>query len=203
MAYCKPRRRFPAEPLAKEEVEALIGACSASCVSGVRNAALIATLYRSGVRIGEALALYPKDLSARQGTIQVLHGKGGKQRVVGLDAWGWGWLGRWLEVRSSLGVNGRHRLFCTLRGKPLIQPYVSNMLKRVARHAGVEKRVHCHGLRHSFASQAVLDGVNVAAISQQLGHSNVATTAVYLHRLNPREAIAAFAEPAPEGTCGR
>ena len=66
-------------------MKALIRACSPRAPTGVRNRALLVVLYRGGLRVGEALALYPKDLDRRRGTIRVLHGKGDKARTVGLD----------------------------------------------------------------------------------------------------------------------
>ena len=73
-------RRFPAELLSSEEIRALIRACSSRAPTGVRNRALIAVLYRGGLRISEALALLPKDVDSAQGTLTVLHGKGDGRR---------------------------------------------------------------------------------------------------------------------------
>ena len=73
-------RRFPAELLRSEEIRALIRACSSRAPTGVRNRALIAVLYRGGLRISEALALLPKDVDSAQGTLTVLHGKGDGRR---------------------------------------------------------------------------------------------------------------------------
>jgi len=81
----KPKRRFPAEVLTDDEVRALLNACPSTSTTGLRNRALLAILYRSGVRIAEALDLYPKDVDLERGAIRVLHGKGDKARVVGVD----------------------------------------------------------------------------------------------------------------------
>jgi site-specific recombinase XerD len=71
----KLSRRFPAEPLVLADVEALRAACSRRAPTGIRNRALLAVLFRSGLRISEALALYPKDLDPAGGSLRVLHGK--------------------------------------------------------------------------------------------------------------------------------
>ena len=78
-------RRLPAELLSGEEVRALLRTCSARAPTGIRNRALIAVLYRGGLRISEALALLPKDVDSAQGTLTVLHGKGDRRRTVGMD----------------------------------------------------------------------------------------------------------------------
>ena len=83
----KPKRRLPPEVLTNDEVLRLIDACS-NTPTGLRNRALIAVLYRAGLRVSEALDLYPKDVDAAAGTIRVLHGKGDRSRVVGIDAGG-------------------------------------------------------------------------------------------------------------------
>lgn len=77
---------FPVEILDDKEVQALIRACSHRAPTGIRNRALIVLLYRGGLRIGETLALEPKDVDISSGAIRVLRGKGGKTRTVGVDA---------------------------------------------------------------------------------------------------------------------
>ena len=78
-------RRLPPEILTDVEVRSLMRACGRHAPTGVRNRALIALLYRSGLRINEALNLYPKDLALDVGSVRVLNGKGGRSRTVGLD----------------------------------------------------------------------------------------------------------------------
>ena len=69
-------RKYPAEPLTEKEVRSLLAKCSGRAPTGIRNRALLTVLYRGGLRISEALALEPKDLDSKEGTIRVLHGKG-------------------------------------------------------------------------------------------------------------------------------
>ena len=141
--------RYPVEILTPTEVKALIAACSNRAPTGIRNRALIAVLYRCGLRIGEALALMPKDLDSSAGTIRVLHGKGDKARTVGLDEDGFAYLLRWLDKRKRMGINGRAPVFCTLQGGFIKQPYIRTLFARLAKKAGLDKRVHAHGLRHT------------------------------------------------------
>lgn len=184
----------PIEILTPEEVRELIRACSGRAPTGIRNRALIAVLYRAGLRIAEALDLHPKDLDRKAGTIRVLHGKGDKARTVGMDPEAFALVERWLDTRAGRGINGRATVFCTLKGGRLKSQYVQVLLPRLARKAGVEKRVHAHGFRHTMAAELRREGVDIEIIRRQLGHSSLATTARYLQHLAPeavRETMAA------------
>jgi site-specific recombinase XerD len=182
-------KRYPAEPLTAEEVRSLMAACSRRAPTGIRNRALITVLCRGGLRISEALALEPKDLDRKEGAIRVLHGKGDKSRTVGLDPEAFAFVELWLECRRGLGINGRRRVFCTLAGSPLSTAYVRALLPRLARKAGIEKRVHAHGLRHTHAAELAREGVRMNVIQAQLGHSSLATTDRYIRHIEPQEVI--------------
>jgi len=184
-------RTFAAEPLTPAEVRQLIGACSRRSPSGIRDAALIAVLASSGLRVSEALALKVADVDADAGTIRVLAGKGGRARTAALSEFAVPYLTRWLDRRAALGFNGHRRLFCTTRGTPLATSHVRRRLPQLGERAGITKRVHAHGLRHSFAVRLVVSGASVADTQTMLGHSSLATTQVYLRGLNPADALEA------------
>lgn len=182
-------KRFPAEPLTPDEVRALIKACSPRAPTGLRNRALIVVMYRAGLRISEALSLQPKDLDHEQQAIRVLHGKGGRSRVVGLDAGGWAVLQLWLERRKQLGIGNKASVFCTLAGDTIKTPYVRALFPRLAKRAGIERRVHAHALRHSHAWELINEGAGVHVIQAMLGHAALSTTARYIAHLNPTTII--------------
>jgi site-specific recombinase XerD len=173
--------------LTTNEVRALMDACSRRAPTGIRNRALIALLYGAGLRISEALALLPKDLDLDALAVRVHRGKGAKARTAALLPEAVPYLERWLDKRKSLGVNGRRPVFCTLQAGPIATPYIRVLLPRLARKAGIEKRVHAHGLRHSHAHKLRREGVDVAQIQKQLGHASLATTGVYLDHLGAHE----------------
>ena len=179
----------PVEVLSEDEVRRLVQACSKRAPTGIRNAALVAVMYRAGLRVSEVLGLRVKDYDPKAGTLRVLHGKGDKARTVALDDGAAALLGRWLDCRATLRLNSRQMLFCTLQGAPLQTAYVRQLMPRLARRAGIEKRVHAHGLRHSFAAGLMAEGVPVNVISAALGHSSVATTAQYLAHIQPQQVI--------------
>ncbi len=185
-------RRFPPEILRPEEVHRLIRAASNRAPTGIRNRALIVVMYRAGLRVSEALSLHPKDLDRSRGTIRVLQGKGGRARTVGLDPEACAVLERWLDVRAQKDLKGRHRIFCTLHGKPLETAYVRGLLPRLAKRAGIEKRVHPHALRHSHAAELARERLPVNLIQAQLGHSSLATTSRYLAHIAPEELVDAM-----------
>jgi len=182
-------RKFPAEPLTEAEVGALLRGCSLRAPTGIRNRALIAVMYRAGLRVSEALALRPADVNLADGTLRGLHGKGGRSRTVGLDAGAMDAVTRWMDRRREYGFRGGP-LFCTLHGTPVSDRYVRDMLKRLAAKAGLEKRVHPHGLRHTHAAELVREGVPVNVIRDQLGHASLAVTDRYLRNVAPADLIA-------------
>lgn len=189
---------YPAEVLTKGEIWGLLAACSRRSSAGVRNAALIVVLWRAGLRVSEALALRIADVDAAAGTITVLHGKGNRRRVVGIDPQAVAMIERWLARRRELGIGSSRPLFCTItqpgRGGPLKDSYVREALKKLGRKAGIDKRVHPHGLRHTHASELAREGVPVHIIRRQLGHSSLATTVRYIDHLTPMDVIAAMQE---------
>lgn len=180
-------KKLPPEPLTADEIRALINACSKRGSTGVRNRALLAVLYRGGLRISEALGLYPKDLDPQGQSVRVMHGKGDRMRVVGLDAGAWALLQLWLDRRAKLGLRGP--VFCTLKGQAIETSYIRAFMKRLARKAGVERRVHAHAFRHSHASELANEGVPLHVVQAQLGHSNVSVTSRYISHLAPQEVV--------------
>jgi len=203
-------RKFPPEPLTQREVLALINACPRTGSAGPRNRALLAVLWRAGLRVSEALDLYPKDVDLDVGTIRVLHGKGDRARTVAIDSMAGEFVARWLEVRRELGITWRNPLFCTIsgptKGGPVYDAYVRNMVKQAAQRAGIEKRVHPHGLRHTHAFELAGERTDLRLIKQQLGHASLSVTARYVEHLNPSElvdAIRARPWPGPDPAAAR
>lgn len=182
---------YPPEPLTPDEVTRLLAQCSLRAPTGIRDRALILLLARSGLRISEALALKPSGVDFTEHSLRVLHGKGDKGTVRGFHPSADDALLRWLDARKRLGLrNGP--LFCTLQGGRMSDRQVRDMLKRRAAKAGIDKRVHPHGLRHTFANELRKAGMDVAAISKLLGHSSIAITARYLDHLSNGQAVAAL-----------
>jgi site-specific recombinase XerD len=182
-------RRRPPEVLSEPEAIALIKACSTRAPTGIRNRALIAVLWRSGLRISEALALELRDIDLQAGTLRVRHGKGDKSRTVGVDEQTAALLARWLDRRRGLGPGARAPVFCTLAGGRVDSSYVRHLLPRLARTAGIDRRVHAHGLRHTYASELARERTPINVIRDALGHSTLAVTDRYLRDVAPTHVI--------------
>ncbi len=178
---------FPAEVLSADEVERLVAAASSRSSTGLRSRALILTLHRGGLRIGEALALHPKDVDHQAATVRVLHGKGDQARTVAIDAGTAAAITLWLDRRRSIGVPATTPLFCTLAGRRLHPQQVRTTLRRLAARAGISKRVHPHALRHAHAAHLDRSGVPVSTIQRQLGHADLRVTTRYLSTLGAAE----------------
>jgi len=218
-------RRFPAEVLNDDEVRRLMAACKGPAFTVARHRALIALLYRGGLRISEALRLCPKDVDLATGAVRVLWGKGGRARTVGVDPGGLALVAAWAAVRAKaragaaaksdgndairapgstatgldraagLSAPSDHApLFCTRAGQALSTGWVRRLMPRLARRAGILKRVHAHGLRHTHAAQLRAEGVDIAVIRRQLGHASLVTTVRYLDHLVPTAVIEAMAK---------
>ncbi|MEW6471715.1 MAG: tyrosine-type recombinase/integrase [Actinomycetota bacterium] len=185
-------RKLPPELLTPEEVRALLQACSPTAPTGIRNRALLVTLYRAGLRLEEALALLPADVDADEGVLRIGGDDGEEGRVAGIDAAALAIVGQWLEVRAGLLLPKSSPLFCTLSGGPLQSAYVRQLLPRLAEKAGISKRVHASGLRYTHAAELAAEGLPVELISAQLGHESLASTDRYLRRIPPKERIGAL-----------
>jgi integrase/recombinase XerC len=182
-------RRLDADLLTSQEINLLIRACSPRAATGIRNRAIIALAWRSGLRLGEILALHLKDLDLTAGTVIVQHGKGDKRRVVGLDAGTSAIVDDWLRLRVKRKINKAAPIFCTLAGTPLDQSYIRHLLPRLAGRARLNKRVHAHGLRHAFAIELEREGATLTTIRDLLGHSSAAVTDRYLRRIGASDAV--------------
>src|SRR5918996_1344951 len=141
--------RYPADPPTVEEIVTVMRRAGDG-VHGRRLRGLIVVLWRAGLRIHEALALTEADLDARRGSLLVRRGKGGRRREVGMDDWAWEQLAPWLQVRVELPIGP---LFCVIngptRGRPWAPAAARSDLRRVARDAGVRRRLAPHQLRHA------------------------------------------------------
>lgn len=173
-------------------------ACRPHNPTGARNAALLAMLYRSGCRISEALELRLVDVDVHEATIRIRRAKGGKGRTVPIDADCVAVLERWLVHRRALKARRIDPLFCTLGVRTMASRDVRELMPRLAKRANIDRRVHAHAFRHTFATELVREGVPMVQVCKLLGHRSVQTTAEYLATLvTPRELLAVARARAP------
>ncbi len=182
-------KTFPIEILTPDEVRALVAQCSETTMYGIRHRALIILLYRTGLRIGEAFALRAHDVDLAAGSVAVLFSRGGRQRTIGIDPGAFEHIEAWSERRTMLDVANDAPLFCTSRGTPLSYSTFRELLRRLAREAGIHKRVNPHGFRHTHAYELAMEGFSMPIIQRQLGHVSLATTDLYLSGIAAPEVI--------------
>lgn len=153
--------------------------------SGARDAAMYGLMYRCGLRSAEVTSLDLDDLEqADSGVwrITVRHPKGWRRgappRTIGVDPGMLEILGDWLRHRGD----EPGPLFVTRTGARVDTSHLRRKIKQAAKGAGIRKRVHCHGMRHTFAVQLDEEGVSMKTIQGSLGHRSLATTGIYLAR---------------------
>jgi site-specific recombinase XerD len=173
-------KRWPSEVLEPSEVVGLINACSTVSNTGKRNRALIAVMYRTGIKVSELLALQADDYNSGDETLRI-KGKGAKGRIIGLDRETCSLLGYWTDARRELGLTGGP-LFSTLHGTELSGAYVRTLLPRLAEAVGIGKRVHPNAFRLTHARELVEEGTPLNVIQKVLGLATLGATEAYLSK---------------------
>jgi integrase/recombinase XerD len=183
-------RTFASLPhfLSLGDVDALIAAPDVAMPRGLRDRALIETLYATGLRVSELVGLRLTDVRLSEGYVQCL-GKGRKERIVPLGAEAGHWVQRYEESGRPVLMRGRSSpfLFVNARGGGRLSRLgVWKLLKAYGRQAGVRAPLSPHVLRHSFATHLLERGADLRAIQTMLGHADVSTTQIYTHVLEAR-----------------
>lgn len=174
------KRKIP-EVLTGEEQRALIDQFNKRYPSSHRNKTMIQLMLDTGLRLAEACALRWKDANLTSGKLMVREGKGAKDRTLWIAE---GWLerlGEWKERQIEwLGGKPDH-IFTTRSGDPVSHRYVQKMVKNYSRKAGIDKNVHPHTLRHTFATDLYRETGKIRIVQKALGHEDLSTTMIYTH----------------------
>jgi integrase/recombinase XerD len=167
--------------LSERDVIRLLAAPDIGTKRGVRDAAMLHTLYAAGLRVSELVALQLGDIDLRAAFVSAL-GKGGKRRLVPLGELALQSLQRYLgEVRGTWAAARERSLFVTPRGHGMTRQAFWKIIKRYARGAGIMHNVTPHTLRHSFATHLLQGGADLRIVQTLLGHSDISTTQIYTH----------------------
>lgn len=178
-------RHLP-EVLSVEEIDAMIEAIDLSTPEGVRNRAILETLYGCGMRVSELVNLEISKVYLDE-LYMIVDGKGSKQRLVPMSEISVDRIREYMaEARSLVKIKPGEEniLFLNRRGARLTRQMIFTIIRRLAVAAGIRKTISPHTMRHSFATHLLEGGANLRAIQQMLGHESIATTEIYLH-LNP------------------
>jgi len=176
----KPHRLLP-RGLTREEIAAVLAVPDTADPLGVRDRAILETLYATGARRSELVRLDLADLDAAGATLHIRRGKGGRSRVVPVGARALEWLARYLRAaRPRLLLEATEpALFLSGYGERLSPAYLGNWVRRTVDAAGVAKAGSCHLFRHSCAVHMLENGADSRFIQQLLGHASAETTAIY------------------------
>jgi integrase/recombinase XerD len=168
--------------LSEAEVEALLAAPDLDTGLGVRDRAMLETLYASGLRVSELVTLKAVQVSLDMGVVRVL-GKGSKERLTPLGEEAIGWIERYLrEARPALlGGKRSDALFVTARGGAMTRQAFWKLIRRHALAAGIARPISPHTLRHAFATHLINHGADLRVVQLLLGHSDISTTQIYTH----------------------
>lgn len=180
-----PQRIRPLPKAISEAViEALLAAPNIETHAGLRDRAMLELMYATGLRVSELVTLPLEAIHLRERFIQVLAGKGGKQRLVPMGEEAAVWLGRYLvEARIALvGSAALAQAFVNQRGEPLTRQGFWYIIKQYAAVAGIPAaQLTPHALRHSFATHLLNHGADLRVVQMLLGHADITTTQIYTH----------------------
>jgi integrase/recombinase XerD len=172
-------RRLPVV-LSAQEVERLLSAPDRKTPLGLRDAAMLETLYATGIRVSELVGLRAADAHLQNGYIKVT-GKGSKQRLVPLGEAAVEAIEGYLADVRPRWDRGHPALFLSARSRPLSRQGFWKRIRRHARTAGLPAHISPHKLRHSFATHLLDHGADLRAVQEMLGHADISTTQIYTH----------------------
>jgi len=178
----KKPQRLPKQ-LSEAQVEALLAAPDTKTTLGLRDRAMLETLYATGLRVSELTGLKLAQVAHDAGVVRVI-GKGSKERLVPMGDEAVVWVSRYLrDVRPQLaGGAKRDELFLTQRHAPLTRQAFWALVKRYAVRAGIPAAsLSPHVLRHAFATHLLNHGADLRVVQLLLGHADITTTTIYTH----------------------
>jgi integrase/recombinase XerD len=172
-----PKRtpRFP-KSLSEADVEALLKAPQPSTPLGLRDRAMLETLYATGLRVSELVSLKTFQVNLDAGVVRVM-GKGSKERLVPLGEEAVHWLGEYLKARKSKS----DAVFVTARGGGMTRQAFWHLIRRYGARAIPGKKLSPHVLRHAFATHLLNHGADLRVVQLLLGHADISTTQIYTH----------------------
>ncbi|MEM7206666.1 MAG: site-specific tyrosine recombinase XerD [Pseudomonadota bacterium] len=181
--FPKTARALP-KVLSEADVERLIDAPDVSTTLGLRDRAMLETIYAAGLRVSELVGLKLNQLNLRLGVVQVL-GKGNKERLVPIGEEAQDWVQRYINDARETLLKGKdatsETVFVTQRGAGMTRQSFWYAIKRHAKTAGIEKALSPHTMRHAFATHLLNHNADLRTVQVLLGHSSLSTTQIYTH----------------------
>jgi integrase/recombinase XerD len=175
-------RKLP-DTLNVNEIEQILGAIDMSTDEGMRNRAILETLYSSGLRVSELVDLKMSNVYFDIGFLRII-GKGNKERLIPVGRDALKYIRIYMEeIRCHLNIVKGHENFVFLnrRGTKLSRVMIFTIIKNLVLRAGIHKKVSPHTFRHSFATHLIEGGADLRAVQEMLGHESITTTEIYTH----------------------
>jgi len=175
-------RKLP-DTLTRDEVVSLLSRPDVSTDGGLRDRAILETLYATGLRVSELTGLTVDSVDLEIGFVRCL-GKGSKERITPIGTIAADYVQQYIarSRRPAAAGNGRiDALFLSYLGKPLSRVSIWKLIRKYACEAGITKPLTPHTLRHSFATHLLEGGADIRSIQEMLGHVSIATTQIYTH----------------------
>lgn len=177
--------------LSIEEVDDLLNAPNVETKDGLRDKAMLETMYASGLRVSELLNLELSRINLNSGVITVI-GKGEKMRKVPVGDFAIEYILKYVnEVRNKMRKKKDKELFLNKYGKKLSRQSFFKMVKKYAALAGITENISPHTLRHSFATHMLENNADLRVVQELLGHTNIATTEIYTH-ISTKRIVSAY-----------
>jgi len=177
----KASRTLPSV-LSIEEIDSMINSVDLQKRNGIRDRAVIETLYATGMRVSELCNFTMEQLLEKDGLVRVF-GKGSKERIVPIGESALYWIAQYLDKERFCIAkpDSGSTMFLNFRGKPFSRMGIWKLLRQYALLGGIEKEISPHTFRHSFATHLLEGGADIRTVQEMLGHSNIVTTEIYTH----------------------
>ncbi len=176
-------KRLPLDILSVDEVETLLNTPDHTTTEGLRDRAMLETLYSTGLRRMELPALKTYDIDLQRQIVIVREGKGKRDRVIPIGVRAQAWVEKYInESRPELLLNlHEETLFLNDHGEPISRDRLARIVKQYMKQAEIKKTGSCHLLRHAMATHMLDNGADTRFIQAMLGHADLATTQIYTH----------------------
>jgi integrase/recombinase XerD len=177
----RSNRYLPAV-LTIEEVERILAAIDVRKRGGVRDRAMLETLYATGMRVSELSSFTKEHSIPGEGLVRIF-GKGSKERIVPIGEVALDWIKRYYDTERPFFAreDSDSTVFLNVRGRPLTRMGIWKIIKKYTGLAGIRKEVSPHTFRHSFATHLLEGGADLRTVQEMLGHANIVTTEIYTH----------------------
>jgi integrase/recombinase XerD len=169
--------------LSFEEIEKILSLPNTNETLGIRDKTILEVFYACGLRMSELIGIKLSDLFLNEEMIRVF-GKGSKERVVPIGSSAINWIRNYLAKSRPLlqkKMKSENYLFLNSRGAKLSRMGVWKLVDRYVKESGIEKPVHPHTFRHSFATHLIEGGADLRSVQEMLGHADISTTQIYTH----------------------